>query len=243
MAFMRLIFIWGFLSFSFYLYSQNNNWHLYGGTTTGGPMPIKKEENSYAKLKHGVSSGLNYTYFRKNNLSLSAEVSFQFIHLHYGQNIKKDTTVQINIPLQNGGSLTTNINTYYKADIDGIMILNFFKLGSNMTYNFKKYNFSFGAYLSTLTGGYDKGTVHVTIGEGGVNGLDDINQNFNNNANINNYCFEIILRTERQIFKKLSANLQLSRGITPFYNKNFLVNGKNIKFYTTIIAMNILYEF
>ena len=227
----------------FFIFSQNNKWDIFGGTAIGGPMPLKKYENSFANLKHGASTGINYTYFNLNKLSLSAEISYQYIHLNYGQSIRKDTTVQITIPLQNGNILTTNINTYYKAYINGIMKLIFFKIGNNVTYNIKKYNFSFGTYIGSFTGGYDKGTVDVTIGEGGVAGLDDIHQNFSNNSFINKYYFEVILRTEREIYKNLWGNIQFSRGITPFYSKDFTVFGEKAKFFATTIALNALYKF
>lgn len=227
----------------FVLLSQNKKIEFYAGSAIGGPAPTQIADSSYAKLKHGISAGTSYLLFKKNQFSVNTEVSYQLIRLGYGQNLQNDTTVQVQLPMQNGDTLTTNINTYYKASVSGAMRLNYIKAGTNFSYSYKKITFTLGTYFTYLIGGYDKGNVHVTIGEGGVAGLDDIDQEFDNTEGINKTGFEFLLRTKYQVYKNLSLGLQVSRAFSTFYNKDFLIRGERIKFYNTILGINISYSF
>jgi len=227
----------------FILTAQHYERYIYGGSSIGGPMPVKMADSAHANLKHGINAGVGYTFYYRSAFSISAEFSYQFVHLKYGQKLRKDTTVQVNIPMQNGNILTTNINTYYKADVNGLIKLNLFKLGTNFNYSKNKYDFTLGTYLSYFAGGFDKGDVYVTIGEGGVAGLDDYEEKYHNNKGMNKFTFELMARTQYNINRNFAFGFQLSRGLTPFYNKDFDIRGESMKFYNTIIGINLIYTF
>ncbi len=225
------------------LVAQKNKWGIYAGSSIGGPMPVVMADSAYARLYHGITAGGQYVVFEKNAFRITGELSFQYVNLGYGQDIKKDTTVQIHIPMQNGNILTTNINTYYKAKVNGQMKLNFLKAGLTGSWQRNRWHFSAGTLFSFLSGGYDKGQVHVSIGEGGVSGLDDYEQKFSNNAGINPFALEILLRTEYRFPAGFGIALQTTRALTPFYKKDFNIRGERLKFYTTVIGAQLHYSF
>lgn len=225
------------------LLSQEHKYSFYAGSSIGGPMPVVMADSAYARLHHGITAGGQYVVFQKGAFNVAAELSFQFVNLGYGQDIKKDTTVQIHIPMQNGNILTTNINTYYKAKVNGQMKLNFLKAGLTGSWQKNKWVFSAGPMLYCFSGGFDKGLVHVSIGEGGVSGLDDFEQTYSNNVGINPFALEFLLRTEYRLPAGFSIVLQATRALTPFYKKDFDIRGERLKFYTTVIGAQLHYSF
>jgi len=234
-------FIFIFLTWS--IVAQDSKSVFFAGTTLGGPSPNKTEENSYAKLKPGITAGFVHNISISEYWALSPEISFQFLNLGYGQKTQKDTIVTIDIPLQNGDVLTTDINTYYKTDVNGWMKLHFFKAGGHVTFSKNRFLFGFGPFLNYFSGGYDKGNVDVTIGEGGVGGLENHIENYNNTSFINPFAIEVSLRTQYRLNESIFVAAQLDRGVTPFFNKNFLADGSDAKFYKTTVSLKLLYAF
>jgi len=145
--------------------------------------------------------------------------------------------------MQNGNVLTTNINTYYKANVNGQMKLNFFKAGITGSWQKNSFVFSGGPFISYFSGGFDKGLVHVSIGEGGVSGLEDYEEKYSNSSGINPLALEFMLRTEYRLFAGFGIGLQVTRALTPFYKKDFYIRGERMKFYTTVLGGQLHYSF
>ncbi|MDD3875894.1 MAG: hypothetical protein PHT69_04695 [Bacteroidales bacterium] len=223
------------------IYSQKKETAFYLGTVLGGPTPNQISENSSASFKAGINTAFTHTFFKHNQFSFDAEFGFEFISLGYVDKIKKDTTVNVDIHLQNGTVITTPINTYYKTDVNGDMKLNFFKVACFLNYDIKKFTLGIGPNLFFHSGGYDKGQVHVTVGEGGIEGLDQLDLQYNNSSSINRYSLMLAFRVERQVYKKLCLFLQVNRALTPFYERDLVINGYNDKFFLTTASFALKY--
>lgn len=216
---------------------------LSAGTVLGGPTPTETGDNATAVFKPGANLAVAFTLKRHNNFSFNTEIGFEYIAVGYGDKTRKDTTVNVDITLQNGNVITTPINTYYNSDVNGLMKLNFFKAGLTGHYHKNRFTFSLGSGLYLFSGGYDKGMVEVVIGEGGVEGLEVQNIYFNNSAFINRFSLLVSAGTSFQIFHELSLSAQLNRALTPFYDKNLIINDYDGKFYLTSVCLSLKYSF
>ncbi len=211
------------------------------GTALGGPTPDKVSENGSARMKAGFSGGFMYQLTQSGNWSVNQSVSFQFLNLEYGQTSKRDTTVNLDIPLQNGEILNTNVNTYYYENVAGRMKLNFIKTGIYAFYNFSKFHIGLGPSVYCFSGGYDKGHVLVEIGEGGVKGIDDYTENYSNTAVINPFALEVSLLVTYKYTSQLGISLKLNRALTPFYNSGSDITGDGAIFYVTTVGVSLYY--
>jgi len=158
----------------FYNYSYGQNTVSVNlGMSAGGPVPNKTVMESYGKLSFLPKFGLSYNTKISEDFSINNSLYYQINGASYGKKYQNDTLV----PLPINESIL--IPTYYKAQVDGKMRLHYIQYSPHIQYNkYKPVCFTLGTYISYLHGGYDKGNVHITIGEGGF--FDDIYDKYNN---------------------------------------------------------------
>jgi len=218
---------------------QSPTWGLHTGILMGGPIPNTIEDNSNAHLKIGSSLGVFKKYNLTEKIYFKPDVSFQFVTLQYGQSSRHDTTVTIEIPMQNGGVLISAIETYYKLNVAGAMKLHFFKVSPFFGYQLGLFSFELAPSMLYFSGGYDKGLVIVTVGEGGVTGIEDYTETFNNTDDINSLSFGLSFNIDAKLYKNIGITLNINRSLTPFYAKESGMGN----FYLTDFGLNLSYSF
>lgn len=225
------------------IYAQEKKINVYIGSSLGGPTPNTLSEESYAHFNPGFSAGLGYALPLSENIVIIPEITFRYLSFSYGDKSREDTVISIEIPLQNNTVHTSEVNTYYYAHVDGRMRLNTFKAGGVFSYHRGNFSVGLGPFLSFFSGGYDKGQVDVVIGEGGIDGIDDYTETYNNTSYINAFAVEASLRVSYRFYKQLYLSLQANRALTPFYDSSLSINNTQERFYTTTAGLVLLYKF
>lgn len=150
--------------------SQTNedlSWGARLGVLYGGPIPSTAldPDSSSGKPGLGPSFALSARYELSPKWSLTAEVGYAYKGVAYGQLIRQDT----NVTLELLPGMVDTVPSFYFADVAGIMKLHYLEIPLMVEFHPKSWmSIKAGFNSALLLGGQDAGTAEIQIGDGGI---------------------------------------------------------------------------
>ncbi len=221
------------------IFAQSSlNFYGSAGLTYGGPIPEKISENSDGNPKTGFNIGIGVAYILNSKFEINSKVNYSFKGVYYSTNYKKDTIIEQVI-----NNNTVKLNSFYTAYVNGDMSFNYIDMHILPSYKIsKKITMQLGAYISYLTGGYDRGKVQVVIGEGGFFG--DYFEDYDNYSKINKIDYGISLGIKSMLTEKAFWGFNVTRSLRPLYKDDIFIRRglEENKLYNTYVDIYVGYS-
>ncbi|TVR78046.1 MAG: hypothetical protein EA412_09550 [Chitinophagaceae bacterium] len=212
---MRLLITIYFLTLIVYMAKSENLAALKVGVQAGGAIPNQNIEGSYAIPGLSFHAGIELFKKKTERIEFKSGLNLHYRNLTYGQEVKKDTLISIEIQGQQG-----KVPSYYYAEAEGEMRFLSLEIPFNFYYIIKEKLFlQFGVWGYYHLYKYDSGTVHIQIGEGGV--LDDLEESFDNENYLRQADFGLSGGIGYRFNPKLSMELEIQRGLFSVYKSGF----------------------
>ncbi len=207
------------------------------GTIYGGAPANGKIDNATGLPQFG--SSIEFGLYLPVSKDFHVMPSISFDHRRFGYNAteRNDTVVLVEVM-----GTPSYVPTYYFANIDGRV--NSGGLSLNVLAQRRLFGRSWivaGIYGSLFLYKNDHVDVNVRIGEGGL--LPDVDESYNNNANMRNHEFGIVLGGKYQISDRFSFGISGLRAISSLYIISDVKNYKDehLNFYSTYARIMFTY--
>lgn len=234
----KIIILFIFSFFLMALFAQE--WGLRAGFNGFAPIPTQIDSAAKGSIYPFFYAG-GYT---KWNFSkhFAAQLDIHYNRKSAGYEAplpQAETTVLVTI----FGGQQQLVDASYRGDIKGRMNLHYIDMPLHIIGTFGRWNFQLGTYYSRLLAGQDTGTVHIIIGNPGVEFSRDT-ASFNNFSVINKNTFGISAGIKYQFPIGLFIETRFMRSFQPLYTPAFMKSNpqNNQALYMTGLQLGIGYK-
>ena len=193
-------------------------WGIRAGLNTFAPIPTQIDSGAKGSFYPFLYTGVYGKWHFSNHLGAQLGIDYNRKSAGYEAPLPQaETTVLVTI----FGGQQQLVNASYRGDVKGRMNLHYVEIPLNFTATFGRWEAQLGTYYSRLIAGQDTGTVHIIIGNPGVEFNRDT-ASFNNFSVINKNTFGLSAGLKYQFPIGIFIETRLMRSFQTLYTRTYM---------------------
>lgn len=214
---------------------------VHAGLNAFAPIPTAIDSNAKGSIYPYFYTGISAKYTFLPHFSAQIGLNYNRKSAGYEAPLPQaETTVLVTL----FGGQQQLVNASYRGDVKGRMNLHYLDIPLLLSYDVGRWNFQLGTYYSRPIAGQDTGTVHIIIGNPGVEFSRDTST-FNNFGDIRKNTFGLMAGINYEFPMGIVIETRIMRSFQALYTQDFMQKNpeNNQALYMTGLQFGVAYRF